>query len=108
MCPPSVGWLNRYLNKVIIKVNTNRDKAKMKFGVMVLTTVEAAMMFDAENGDTLWQDAINKEMANSRIAFEVLEEGDRPPVGYTEITCHLIFDVIMDLTRKTRYVAGVT
>ena len=45
-------------------------------------------------------------MANSRIAFEVLEEGDRPPVGYTEITCHLIFDVKMDLTRKARYVAG--
>ena len=61
----------------------------MKFGVKVPTTLEEAMMFDAENGDMLWQDAINKEMANSIIAFEVFEEGVRPPVGYTEITCHL-------------------
>ena len=49
---------------------------------------------------------INKEMGNSRIAFEVLEEGVRPPVGYTGIACHLIFDVKMDLTRKARYIAG--
>ena len=45
-------------------------------------------------------------MGNSRIAFEVLEEGVRPPVGYTGITCHLVFDVKMDLTTKARYVAG--
>ena len=66
MSPPTGGGLNRYLNegKVINKVKTNRDKIKMKFGVKVPTTVEEAMMFDAENGNTLWQDAINKEMAN--------------------------------------------
>ena len=27
-------------------------------------------------------------------------------IDYIEITCHLIFDVNMDLTRKARYVAG--
>ena len=78
----------------------------MKFGIKVPATVEEARLFDAENGDTIWQDAINKEIANSRIAFEVLEEGESAPVGYTQITCHLIFDVKMDLTRKARYVAG--
>ena len=45
-------------------------------------------------------------MNNSRIAFQVLDADDQPPIGYTEITCHLIFDVKMDLTRKARYVAG--
>ena len=45
-------------------------------------------------------------MTNSRIAFQILEEDEQPPVGYTVITCHLIFDVKMDLTRKARYVAG--
>ena len=63
-------------------------------------------LFDAEIDNTLWQDAINKEMANCRIAFEVLEEGESAPVGYTQITCHLIFDVKLDLTRNARYVAG--
>ena len=65
----------------------------MKFGIKVPATVEEARLFDAENGNTLWQDAINKEMANSRIAFEVFEEGESALIGYTQITCHLIFDV---------------
>ena len=79
----------------------------MKFGIKVSATVEEARMFDAENGDTLWQDAISKEMANSRIALEVLKEGESAPVGYTQITCHLIFGMKMHLTRKARNVAGV-
>ena len=58
------------------------------------------------NGDTLWQEAITKEMKNSRIAFQFLDIDDSPPLGYTEITCRLIFDVKMDLARKARYVAG--
>ena len=45
-------------------------------------------------------------MKNLRIAFEVLDKNASVPVGYTEIMCHLIFDVNMDLTRKARYVAG--
>ena len=45
-------------------------------------------------------------MKNSRIDFEVFDKGAYVPVGYTEITCHLIFDVKMDLTRKSRCVAG--
>ena len=42
----------------------------------------------------------------SRVAFQVLDIDDQPPIGYTEITSHLVFDVKMDLTRKTKYVAG--
>ena len=61
----------------------------MEFGIKVPATVKEDRMFDAQNGDTVWQDAIYKEMANSRIAFEVLEEGESAPVGYTQITCHL-------------------
>ena len=47
----------------------------MKFGGKVLATIKEAKMFDVKNDNTLCQDAINKEMADSRIAFEVLEEG---------------------------------
>ena len=46
-------------------------------------------------------------MKNSRIALVVLDKDTSVPVGYTEITCHLIFDVKMDLTLKARYAAGV-
>ena len=77
----------------------------MKFGVKVPSSMEEALKFDAANGDSLWQEAIDKEMLNSRVVFQILEEGDKAPIGYTQITCHLIFDMKMDLTRKARYVA---
>ena len=32
-------------------------------------------------------------MKNSRVSFESLGKGEIMPVGYKEITCHLIFDV---------------
>lgn len=78
----------------------------MKFGVEVPTKVSEALALDKKNGNTLWADAIRKEMKNSRIAFQRLGENEKPPVGFKEITCHLVFDVKMDLTRKARYVAG--
>ena len=81
-------------------------KGRMKFGIDVPGTVEQALALDTANGNTLWFDAINKEMVNSRIAFNLLERGERPPPGFKEITCHLIFDIKLDLTRKARYVAG--
>ena len=61
---------------------------------------------DAENGNTFWKDAIAKEYENVMVAFKKLEDGEVVPPGYTEITCHLIFEVKFDLRRKARYVAG--
>ena len=60
------------------------------------------MRINRENGNNLWR----SEMKNSRIAFELLPRDERLPVGFKEITCHLVFDIKMDLTRKTRYVAA--
>ena len=45
-------------------------------------------------------------MKNVRVAFQLLPRDDKPPVGFKEITCHLIFDIKLDMTRKPRYVAG--
>ena len=81
-------------------------KGRMKFGIEIPGTVEEAQRLDRENGNTFWMDAVAKEMKNSRIAFELKPRGERAPVGYKEITCHLIFDLKMDMTRKARYVAG--
>ena len=78
----------------------------MNFGVKVPLKVEEALVLDKQNGNTLWHDAIEKEMKNSRVALEVLDKDASVPVCSTEIMCHLIFDVKMDLTRGARYVAG--
>ena len=37
-------------------------------------TVEGSILIDKENGDTLWWDAIVKEMNNVRPTFEVFEK----------------------------------
>ncbi|HSN67533.1 MAG TPA: reverse transcriptase domain-containing protein [Fusibacter sp.] len=84
-----------------------------KFGVQIPRSVKDALALDEKNGNTLWRDAIYKEMANVRIAFKEWTEGTkediqkkRKLVGYQQIFCHMIFDVKMDLTRKARFVAG--
>ena len=79
---------------------------KIKFGVEAPSTVEEAFSLDLENGDNFWQDAIANEMANGRVTVQVLDADEHPTVDFTETTCHLIFDVKMDLTRKAREMAG--
>ena len=44
------------------------------------------------------------EMYNIGVAFETLEDGKFAPVGYTNVSGHLIWSVKMDFTRKARWV----
>jgi len=71
--------------------------------------VAEAKRIDKQNGDTLWWDAICKEMQNVRIAFETFEgnKEDIPP-GYQYVDCHMIFDIKLgeNFRRKARMVAG--
>jgi hypothetical protein len=46
-------------------------------------------------------------MKNNQFAFKILDDGEKIPIGFKWIKCHLIFDVKMDFTRKARFVAGV-
>ena len=52
----------------------------------------------------LWQDLMAKEMSNVSVAFKILEDNEYLPVGYTESSGHLIFDVKMNFERKSRWV----
>ena len=66
-----------------------------------------AIALDRTNGNTLWQDAIKKEMDACKIAFKVLNPDEQVPPGYQQINCHMIFTVKMkNFRRKARYVAG--
>jgi hypothetical protein len=57
-----------------------------------------------KNGNTLWQDALAKEMGNVCVAFKVLGPGIRAPPGWHKASGHLVYDVKMDFTRKARWV----
>ena len=50
------------------------------------TSVDHAYEIDKGNGNTLWRDAIKKEMTNVEIAFEVLEEGEKAPVAWRKVS----------------------
>jgi hypothetical protein len=82
-----------------VKVNTH------KYGIEVPRSMAHANKLDDEtNGNTLWIDAWKKEMTNVSIAFEMLPQGEPAPIGYTQSSGHLIWDLKMDFTRKARWV----
>ena len=43
-----------------------------KYGVQLPSTVKEAYDLDGANGYTLWSDALNKEMENLKVAFDIL------------------------------------
>ena len=61
---------------------------------------------DKESGNSFWKDVTKKEMKNIEVAFKFLDDGTKMPFGFKKITCHLIFDVKFDFTRKARYLGG--
>ena len=84
-----------------------RAGPKYKFGIKVPRTIKEALTLDKENGDTLWKQALDKEMNKIRD-FKVFSEAKngKPPPDYKRITCHVIFDAKHDGRRKARFVAG--
>jgi hypothetical protein len=92
---------------LVKKRSTRFLKKTHKFGIEVPRSVAEAYALDKKNGNTLWADSITKEMKNVRIAFKILADGEKVPIGFQCMRCHMIFDIKMeDLRRKARLVAG--
>jgi len=90
---PHVLKKRKHIISLVRKRQTRYLKRTHKFGVEMPRNAEHAKELDEANGNTLWQDAIAKEMEKVRVAFKILEGGERAPIGYQFIKCHLIFDV---------------
>ena len=104
----------RTRNRIIAKVKSRYWKTSHKYGVKLPHSVSEALQIDKETGTDFWWKAIQKELQKVMVAFE-FDDGLTPEqvrqdkslyVAFQEITCHMIFDVKMDLTRKARFVAG--
>ena len=59
---------------------------------------------DTLNGNTLWAESRKLEMSNVGVVFEVLKPGDKAPTGWKKASGHLIYELKMDFTRKSRWV----
>ena len=110
---PAFAWWVPFVmkkrNRILAKVKSKYWLRSHKFGIRIPKSVEEAKKVDNQNGNTLWWDAICKEMRNVQPAFEVFEgTKDQLPVGYQFMKCHMIFDVKFgeNFRRKARLVAG--
>ena len=72
--------------------------ATHKYGVEIPTSIEHAMRLDDINVNRLRKEALDKEMHNVSVAFEILPTGAPVPVGRRKSSRHLIWDVKMDFT----------
>ena len=108
---PAFAWwvpftLRRH-DRIIAATNNRYHKRTHKLGIEIPKTCEDCIRIDRENGNTLCQDAIRKEMNKVRIVFQVLEGDSEPPPTFQQIRCHLVYDVKMeDFQRKARLVAS--
>jgi Reverse transcriptase (RNA-dependent DNA polymerase) len=109
--PAFAHWINKVSQtqgRMISKVKSKYWERTHKFGVEIPKSVAAALLVDEKNGNTLWRDAIEKEMVNVLPAFTVYEGDPKTLVGFQFIRCHMIFDVKLgeNFRRKARFVAG--
>ena len=111
---PAFNWWVTFVLKKrerIIKAVKGRAakylKKCFKFGIEVPGTVKEAYELDRKNGNTLWADAIRKEMENVRTALRIAADGEVIPIGYQQICCHIIFNIKQeDFRCKARLVDG--
>ena len=107
---PAFDWwvpiVLRRRNRLIKGALSRHQRTGFKFGIRLPTSIKSAKELDRENGNTLWADALQKEMSAVMVAFDVQPEEVKFIPGYKRIPGHLVWDVKMDFTRKARYVAG--
>ena len=110
---PAFAWwapsVLKKRNRIISNTKSKHWLKTHKFIIEIPKSVLQARQIDAKSGNTLWWDAICKEMKNVRPAFEAFEGSvEQLPSGFQEIKCHMIFDVKIGETfrRKARMVAG--
>jgi hypothetical protein len=75
--PAFAWWVPYTLNKqdrIIKKVKAKYWRTTHKFGVRIPKSVEEAIRIDAENGNRLWQDAIEKEMRKAKVSYTIVED----------------------------------
>ena len=87
-------------NKKIIRVTH-------KHGFEPPTSVVYSKRLDQKNDNALQTDAMNRDIENLKVAFDILEDGTKITVGYNKAYGHLVFDDRMTLEHKSLQVKDV-
>ena len=90
-----------------VKLKSTRYLKKNDNGIKLPKNMKEARILDKENGNTLWQDAIAKELANVSVAFKIMGDNESTSRGCHFLRCLVVFDIKMeDFRRKARLVAS--
>ncbi len=86
---PAFNWWVPHIlkrrDRIILLVKTRNPrylKRTHKFGIKLPKTIKEALELDKKNGNTLWANAIAKEMKDVCVAFKILVVGQSAPIGY--------------------------
>ncbi len=92
----AVLFKRKHIIALVKERSTRFLKKTHKFGIEVPRSVAEAYALDKKNSNTLWADSIAKEMKNVRIAFKILANGVKVPIGFQRMRCHMIFYIKME------------
>ena len=107
---PAFSWWIPYTlterSRILSKLKSKYWLRIHKYGCEIPKTIADAKRIDAANKNTLWQDAIELEMKNIRVAFELYNGDPANLKGYKSVGTHLIFDIKLggNFRRKVRCV----
>ena len=88
----------------INKVKSKYCKIAHTFFLELSKSDKEAFKIGSQTGNKIFCKSIEKEIAATYVAFEF---NKYPRVGYTNIICHIFFDIKMYFTRKTHFVPGL-
>jgi hypothetical protein len=108
--PAFKWWIKHILRKrdrIISRTKSSYWVRTHKYGFEVPKNWDDCVRIDKENENTLWQDAVRKEMGTVRPAFEEHEGDLSELVGYQKIGVQFVFDIKLGegFRRKARLVA---
>ena len=89
---------------ILSKIKPHIHKTTHKYRIEIPMSIKHGHRLNKKNDHNFWRDANGTEMQNVGVAFKVLPEGQNLPVGWFNVTGHLIWDVKMEFTRKERWV----
>ena len=82
------------------------DTLKEPIGLELHKMVNEAYAIDKKNGNTLWQDAIQRD-EKCKDCIPNYTQGQEAPNGFQYANCHMVFDIKMeDFWWKAHLVAG--
>ena len=87
-------------NVIIAAIKSYLKVATHKYGADISTSIGHTISLDNINGNRLCKEALEKDMHNVSIAFEIIPTGAPVPVEWKKSSGHLIWNVKMAFTQK--------